>query len=267
MKILALDDSEAALKLLVGSIREACPGATVYPFSMPSKLLKFAEGTSCDIAFLDIQIWGTTGLVVAKSLKEIHPNINVIFATAYSEYAKEAFELYPSGYILKPVTAEAIRTEIDNLRHPVENSIDAMLYAQTFGSFEVFYKGTPLKFAYSKTKELFAYLIDRNGASSNMNELCAVLWENELDSVNLKSYLRKLIKDLLSVLKLYDVEDIIIKKHNNIAIVPDKIHCDIYEFIKGNPSYVNAYTGQYMSQYTWSEFKLGYLNNAHSSDD
>jgi len=255
MKILALDDSEAALKLLVSSIIEVCPDATVFPFAMPSKLLEFAKRTECDIAFLDIQMWGTNGLAVAKSLKEMYPSINIIFVTAYSEYAKDAFELYPSGYILKPVTGEAIAKEIENLRYPVERKSDIKLYIQTFGSFEVFYHGKPLHFGYSKAKELFAYLVDRNGANANMNELCAVLWEDKQDSVNLKAYLRKLINDLLSVLKNIDAGDIIIKQRNSIAIVPEKILCDIYEFTKGNPSYINAYTGQYMTQYSWSEFK------------
>jgi len=253
MRILAIDDSDSALKLLVGSISKARPTAEVFPFHKPSDLLEFARNNPCNIAFLDIEIWGMNGLEVAKKLKEIYPRINIIFVTAYSKYASEAFELYPSGYVLKPVTKEAVEREIKNLRYPFDPKTNVRLYAQTFGNFEVFSYGTPLKFGYTKTKELLAYLIDRNGAMASINELCAVLWENEQDTENLKAYLRKLISDLLKTLRAIDAQDIIMKQHKNIAILPEKIICDSYGFMKGDPACVNAYRGQYMSQYSWAE--------------
>jgi len=254
MKIIAIDDSETALKLLINSIAEAKPLAEIYPFSKPSELLIFAKENPCDIAFLDIQLWSMTGLEVAKELKEYNPKINIIFVTAYSEYASQAFEHYPSGYVLKPVTKETVEREIKNLRYPVDLKSDARLYAQTFGNFEVFSHGTPLKFERSKTKELLAYLIDRNGAAATTNELCAVLWEEKPDTKNLQSYFRKLVCDLHKSLRNVNADDILIKKHNNVAVIPEKIVCDSYGFMRGDTRFVNAYKGQYMAQYTWAEF-------------
>jgi len=253
MKILAIDDSEPALKLLTTSIAAAQPSAEIFAFTKPSELLAFAKENPCDIAFLDIQMWGKNGLEVAKELKDLNSKINIIFVTAHSKYASEAFELYPSGYILKPVTKEAVEREIENLRHPIALNKNARIYAQTFGNFEIFSYGTPLKFSRSKTKELLAYLIDRNGATANVNELCAVLWENEGDTENLKAYLRKLISDLYKTLRLINAEDILVKQHKKIAIIPDKIVCDSFGFMKGESACINAYRGQYMSQYSWAE--------------
>ncbi|MCL2637042.1 MAG: response regulator [Oscillospiraceae bacterium] len=257
MKILALDDSESALKLLTGAIAEACPTAEVTAFNKPSELLEYAKENQCSIAFLDIEVWGTSGLTVAEALKEQNPNINIVFVTAYSEYATEAFELYPSGYVMKPVTKEAIERELENLRYPLDNKSSAQLYAQTFGNFEVFSFGIPIKFKYSKTKELFAYLIDRNGAAINTNELCAVLWEDRQDTSNLKAYLRKLISDLLTALKRIGAEDAVLKRHNSIAVIPQKITCDSYEFMKNNTTRKSAFSGQYMAQYSWAEMTAG----------
>jgi len=253
MKILAIDDNESALKLLVSSIAEVQPSAQVFAFNKPSELLVFAKDNQCDIAFLDIKMWGMNGLALAKELKELYPKINIIFVTAYSMYAVEAFGLYPSGYILKPVTKEAVEREITNLRHTPDKKSNARIYAQTFGNFDVFSYGTALKFSYSKTKELLAYLIDRNGSAVNMNELCAVLWEEKPDNENLKAYLRKLISDLTRTLNAAGADDIISKRRNSIAIAPDKITCDSYEFMKGDPACVNAYAGEYMIQYSWAE--------------
>ncbi|MCL2721614.1 MAG: response regulator [Treponema sp.] len=262
MKILAIDDNEPALKLLTNSITEAQPTAQVFVFSKPSQLLLFAKDNLCDIAFLDIRMWGMNGLDLAKELKELNPKINIIFVTAYSKYSTEAFELYPSGYILKPVTKEAVERELKNLRHLPDQKSSARLYAQTFGNFDVFSYGIALKFSYSKTKELFAYLINRNGAAVNMNELCAVLWEEKSDTENLKAYLRKLISDLMKTLKKAGADDIVLKRHNSIAIIPDKIICDSYRFMKGDPACVNAYAGEYMAQYSWAEkSKWNFTNN------
>jgi len=253
VKILAIDDNESALKLLTSSITEARSSAQIFAFSKPSELLTFAKDNPCDIAFLDIKMWGMNGLALAKELKELNPVINIIFVTAYSKYSTEAFGLYPSGYILKPVTKEAVEREINNLRHLPNQKNSARLYAQTFGNFDVFSYGIALKFSYSKTKELLAYLINRNGAAVNMNELCAVLWEEKPDTENLKAYLRKLISDLIKTLNAAGADDIVLKRHNSIAIIPDKIICDSYRFMKGDPACVNAYAGEYMTQYSWAE--------------
>jgi two-component SAPR family response regulator len=263
VKILALDDSESALKLLSGAINEALPTAEVFAFGKPSELLSFAQENLCDTAFLDIEIWGKNGISVAKELKDINQKINIIFVTAYSEYASEVFELYPSGYVLKPVTKEAVERELENLRHPVDRKTSAKIYAQAFGHFEVFSYGKPLRFKYSKTKELLAYLIDRNGAAVNMNELCAALWEDKHDTANLKAYLRKLISDLIKTLTEVDAEDIILKQYNSISVRAEKIVCDSYGFLKGDAGCINAYPGQYMAQYSWAEMTAGFINKAN----
>jgi two-component SAPR family response regulator len=265
MRILALDDSEPALKLLVQAINEACPEAKVCAYTKPSELLQVAKTDTWDIAFLDVSMWGMNGFAVAAELKNYNPCLNIIFVTAYSECASEAFSLHASGYILKPVTKEAVLREIDNLRHPLHHKHAMRLHAQTFGNFETFFHGQPIKFRYSKTKELLAYLIDRNGATSTMSELCAVLWEDKNDTMNLKAYLRKLISDLRNTLKTFYIDDIILKRRNSIAIIPDKIVCDSYDLQKGEPEARNTFKGEYMVQYSWAEETAGYLTDVYMS--
>jgi len=253
MKILAIDDIKPALKLLTASIADVCPSAEIFPFVKTSELLAFAKDNPCDIAFLDIEMGNMSGLALAKELKDQNPKINIIFVTAHSQYASKAFELHPSGYVLKPATPEAVENEIKNLRHPLIQKNNAPLYVQTFGNFEVFSYGVPLKFRYHKAKELFAYLIDNNGAGVTANEICAALWENKPDTENLKTYVRKLISELTRKLKELGAEDVLIRQYKNIAVAPDKIICDSYGFMKGDPACVNAYKGKYMSQYSWAE--------------
>jgi DNA-binding LytR/AlgR family response regulator len=66
-----------------------------------------------DIAFLDIQMPGLTGLEVAAGIEGL---TRVVFVTAYDEYALTAFDAEAIDYVLKPVTAERISKVVERLR-------------------------------------------------------------------------------------------------------------------------------------------------------
>ena len=68
-----------------------------------------------------------------------------------------------------------MRNVLENLRYPAED-VPAGVKVQCFGNFEVFVGGRPLSFKRSKSKELLAYLVDRNGATCTNGEMLAVLW-------------------------------------------------------------------------------------------
>lgn len=133
------------------------------------------------------------------------------------------------------------------------------LRVQTFGNFEVFYDGRPVHFSRSRTKELFAYLIDRRGAGSTMGELISVLWEGRPDTDSVRSQLRSLITDLRTTLRRLGEEAIIIKQRDMIAVDPNRVDCDYYRCLDGDTAAVNAFRGEYMSNYSWAETTLGAL--------
>ena len=114
----------------------------------------------------------------------------------------------------------------------------------------MFSDGVPVKFRYAKSKELFAYLVDREGAAVNVNELNAVLWEEDH-----KSYCRNLISDIASTLKAVGADDVFIKRRNECFIDTEKVDCDYYSYKKNDPDAVRAYRGEYMAQYDWPIFE------------
>ena len=122
MIILAVDDEKLALEGLLKSIREAEPGAEVVGFRKPSEAMEYFKEHTCDVVFLDIQMRGVNGVNLAKEMKLLRPQINVIFATGYLDYMGEAFSLHASGYIVKPITTIKVRAELDDLRHPVQEA-------------------------------------------------------------------------------------------------------------------------------------------------
>lgn len=254
MVILAVDDERLALENLAGIIRRVCDRAEVYAFLKAKEALDFAKEKVCDVAFLDIEMRGISGIDLAKQLKLCNPQINIVFTTGYSEYATQAFGLRVSGYVMKPVTEDKIKAELGDLRHKAGVDCYEGLRIQTFGNFEVFYQGQPLEFKYTKTKELFAYLIDRNGALCTNSEMISILWEDVSDVKSKESYFKNLRTDLTNKLKEIGCEDILLKQWGQMAVIPKRINCDFYDWMANKPEAVGAYRGEYMVQYSWSEF-------------
>lgn len=261
MNILVCDDEKPALEMLLKMVQEAVPDAEVYDFFDAEKALECAKVKRFDIAFLDIEMGSENGLVVAKKLKDIYGKINIIFVTAYSEYALQAHGYKASGYLLKPVSAEDIKEEIHNLRYPINNETNKRVRIQTFGNFEFFVDNRIVAFPRSKSKELLAYIVDRKGAGVTTAEVGSVLWEDKDMSRSQRNQTQVIISDMMKTLKKQGVEDIVVKAWNSIAIDVEKVDCDYYKALGGDMIAFNSFNGEYMNNYSWAEFTLGMLFN------
>ena len=255
MRILAADDEPLALEELVGTIKEVNSEAEVVSFGSPRKLLEYVKEYPVDVAFLDIEMGSMSGVDVAKQLKVQYPKVNIVFVTGYDQYMHTAIHLRASGYLLKPVQADEVREELRNLRNPILPEKKKILTARCFGTFDAFVNGESLNFERKKTKELLAYLIDRRGSSVTSGELRAVLWGDVETDANTMTYLSKVKKDLLNTLKQAGVDDCLKISWGKYSVIPDKIDCDYYDYLNGNPEGVRAYNGEYMSQYSWGEIQ------------
>jgi DNA-binding LytR/AlgR family response regulator len=82
-----------------------------------------------DILFMDIKMPGQTGLEAAEELAErwddAKPFPEVVFVTAYDDYALEAFERAAADYVLKPVSDERLRKTVERLQARVDARADA----------------------------------------------------------------------------------------------------------------------------------------------
>ena len=252
MNILAVDDEYYALELMKRTLEEVAGAAKLYPCRSVRDALQTAAEIKIDVAFLDIHMPEMNGVELARELKLLNPKVNIVFATGFSEYMKEGIDLRMSGYIMKPVTADAVKTELENLRNPIEWSSEKRIKILTFGNFDVFVDGNPIKFERKQAKEILAYLVDKRGTSATYSELAAMLWEDEeydrTKQKNLQVYIASLVKSLLSV----DVKDLILKNRQGILLNTKIVDCDYYRFIEGDTRAINSFTGQYMSAYSWA---------------
>ena len=248
MIAIAVDDEHPMLQALAEAVKASPDIRELYTFSSCSSALKWIESNAADVAFLDISMRGMSGLALAEEILKIRPKCKIIFCTGYTEYALDAIKLHCSGYLTKPITKESVQKELDYIKGL--NNSDEQLKVKCFGNFEVFINGEVLQFKRSKTKELFAFLVDRNGSGVTNKEICAVLWEHkENDSRNL-NYLYQLLEDLKETLKNNGLEDVLVKTSRTYAVKTELLNCDYYSYLKtGSP----RFRGEYMIQYSWAE--------------
>lgn len=257
MRILCLDDEELALQMLEMCVKKAKPEAEVWSFDDQDALLEDAEESGCDVAFLDIHMRGMNGVEVAKHLKDINPKMNIIFVTGFSEYKGDAMDMKASGYIMKPVTVEEVKEELDNLRFQITMvpKTNALLRVQCFGNFDVFTpSGDHVRFERSKAKEVFAYLVSRHGSSCTFKEIFAAIFEDEAYDKKLQNLLQTYIYSMIKSLKAVGAEEAIVRSYNALAVNPAVLDCDYYRFKELDAGAVNAYECEFMSQYSWAEF-------------
>ena len=274
MTVVAVDDEEISLMCLEAVLDSMDDVDKVLTFSNAEDTIDYFKTGKADAAFLDIQLYlsgGTlNGLMLAAKIKELCPDCHVVFVTSCPEYAVDAFKLHVSGYIVKPVTREAARKELDyiimekraasNARGFIEEKEEEpKVRVQCFGNFEVFWKNKPVVFQLSKANELFAYLVHRKGASVSMAELAAVLFEDKEDGLSVQSQIRNLVASMRKTFSSLGCPDLFNKSRGYISIKTDLINCDYYSFMNGDSDAINEYSGEYMAQYSWAEFTVGYL--------
>jgi len=244
------------------AIKEAAPEASVLSFENPLAAAEFGSENHIDIAYLDINMPGLNGIDLAKKLKKANPEINIIFATGYDEYAKESYSVKASDYLTKPIKTEAVINSLKHLRTPVEHISRQKLRVQCFGNFDVFANDKILYFPRQKSKEVLAYLIHKRGTSCNIKELCAAIYDNAENISSAEKQIQPVISGMMKTLKEADAADIVIKNYNSISVDVNKIDCDYYRFLEKDPNQTRIYTGEYMTNYAWAEFRPEYFEAA-----
>ncbi|MEK5025240.1 response regulator [Paenibacillus sp. FSL M7-1046] len=183
LRIVLLDDEKPALNVLNKVIGGRDDVQVVGAYMDPSELLKDIKGLRPDLVFLDIEMPEMNGLELAARLLELQEDIEVVFVTAYREYALEAFGVNALDYLLKPVVPDLLHRTIDRVLKRRTGTAPAKAATAAsrivcFGGFEI-YKADhaePIRFPTAKAEELFAYLLVHRNKYISKWTLCDSLW-------------------------------------------------------------------------------------------
>ncbi|MCR2806689.1 response regulator [Paenibacillus soyae] len=180
MKLMIIDDEALALAHLENMLHAASEHFSlpieVSPFQLAEDALREAPAIKPDVVFLDIHMPGKSGLQTAIDMQEGLPQTDIVFVTAYDEYAVQAFDINAMDYILKPYTLERVVKTLERIvsrrvmasKKPAEAQGE-MPFKQRIHSFRTIrFEKAGLepelpKWRTSKAQELFSYLLHRRG--------------------------------------------------------------------------------------------------------
>lgn len=253
MVVLAFDDNKVALTSLVKAIKSSkIKFMELLSLQSLSDVLQTILVKKVDVAFLNINAKKCSGLYIAKKIKQYNKCVNIIFVSAYSNFRNEAIKMHASCYVLKPFSNADIKFEFQNLLYPITSDIKTKIYFKTFGYFEVFYNGNNVKFKKIKSKELLAYLVDRQGACVTRNDIIAILFDK--DTTSNQAYFGHIWLDVIDTLKKIGCEDILIKGRNQYGIDISKVDSDLARYLRGDSNVIESFNNEYMEQYEWSTY-------------
>jgi len=118
-QVMLVDDEAIVLSGSMNTVSMAMPSASIRGFTRPSEALSFAEKNHVSLAFVDIELGRTSGLSLCEKLIEVSPLTNIVFLTAYPDYAFDAWDTLACGFLVKPLQEEDVTGILKKLRHPL----------------------------------------------------------------------------------------------------------------------------------------------------
>ena len=228
MKILVVSEDPSTLFVVEQTLEQNYRDAVVEIHSNIAEVSDRVHEQQYDIVMLDLNGDVNALFGLAKLFEENKPRQNILLISDSDCYAMDAIQVRASGYIVKPVTAEKLRYELDDLRYPI---CKKLLRVNCFGSFDVFTSsGEMVKFKRTKSKELLAILAGEKGATLTVKELSCRIFGEEGKSPKKMEYMQQLISAMMQGLSAVGAEAVINKTYNSIGINIDKVDCIKHEF-------------------------------------
>ncbi|MBO9607036.1 MAG: response regulator [Paenibacillaceae bacterium] len=186
MKAILIDDERNALLQLKWLLENEPDLDIVGAYQSAEEALVHLSRERVQLVFLDIEMSGMSGLEAAEAIYALDGEVRIVFVTAFSSYALEAFRVSALDYVMKPIdparfaiTLERVRQSATNTAAPppAETKADVRPVLKMFGQLSV---GPPgggtVKWRTLKSKELFAYLLEHRGVWMSRDVLLEEIW-------------------------------------------------------------------------------------------
>lgn len=282
MKAIAVDDEKRALLYLKKLITGIEDVTLVGSYTDPQKAIKLLnDRDDIDIVFLDIEMPIMNGIEFARMIDSVH--INVVFITAYNQYAIDAFRVYALSYLLKPVEEKELKKVIEYIeckRQDEEKIIyrekNQKLQVKCFGGFDVkIVHGEVLNWRTKKAEELMAFLLNRQDKGCSKSLIIENLWSDKVYEKALNN-LYTTVYYIKRTLENKGLEGMIYRRNDKYYIDLEKIKCDYIDFsykAKKSNKYtqkeieeiIKIYDGEYLEgrAYEWINETKAYMDNCY----
>ncbi len=255
MKTIIADDEKLAVKQFEMEC-ELLPWVEVSgSFSNGEDALEYARKNKIEAAFLDIEMSGMDGILLAKQLRELYPKLVIVFLTGYDDYTLEAVRMRADYYLMKPYSSSEFQEIMENARLLTRRQ-KKRIYIRTFGRFDLLIDDQVVDISNAKAKELLALCVDHKGGMVTMEEAVDKFWEDRVYDERVKNLYRKATMSLRKTFQEYGVEDVFFNERGRCHINREMFDCDYYEMLKQMQQHREkhpVYAGVYMPEYSWAE--------------
>jgi len=230
--VLIIDDEEHAIDILEIMLNQIGTLVVQGKYTNPLKAIEDIKHTKVDAVFLDIDMPGIKGMEVAKEIQEINPNIQIIFTTAYAEYAIEAFEIRSLDYLLKPIRMERLVDSVNRIQQTnTEVSPKTQAMVICMGDFSIHMqngKQEQVIWRTNKEKELCAFLVHHQGQVVHRDVILEALWP-ESNAEKARTYLHTCISLLRKNLRTFNLPATVSKAGSGYTLDLGNMGCDVKE--------------------------------------
>lgn len=270
IKAILIDDEIPALielELLLKCYKEI---TVIGMFTNPLEAIEKIKEHKPQVVFLEVNMPQLMGIDAASKILDISPKTNIVFVTAFDNYAVDAFEIYALDYILKPVNINRLKKTIERLLKKetyVINYKEQKLKIKCLGHFEVAWENhEPIKWRAEKTKEIFTCLLQNQGHDLSKDKLLDMLWPGDNPDKAIRQlyngiyYIRKALED-------YKIDRELISIGNSYNLKLGLVDYDLgrfYELEKLPAPSIDEleemeaiYTGDYLEKedYSWAYYE------------
>ncbi|MGE6258258.1 response regulator [Heyndrickxia sporothermodurans] len=279
IRAILVDDEKLALQLMEKKLTEL--GIQIIKtFTNAESVINEMKSLDFQVAFLDIELGGISGLDLAELIQEWNSQIHIVFITAYRDYAIQAFEIHSIDYLLKPVLKSRLEKTISRVQEQlqlktvepklIEEKSSKSLRVICFNEFSVYQNEEPVKWKTAKVKELFAFFITHLNTYVNRDTIINTVWP-EYDYNKAKIQLHTCISHLRKTLNTLGFTQSLFFSNQGYTLELDKFYCDAIEFerliergsivnkdtISELENAIQLYIGDYMenNDYEWASTK------------
>lgn len=271
IKAVLVDDERPALRGLEHLLK-SCPEISIVGmYTNPSKAIDEIGQLKPHVVFLDINMPQLKGIDAASRILDSSPDTDIVFVTAYDQYAIEAFEVHAMDYLLKPVNLNRLKKTVEHLmkKKPLtQESGERKLQIKCLGRFQIAWEDQePIKWRTEKTRELFAFLLHNQGRDISKEELLDKLWTED-DPEKAIRQLYNGIYHIRKALEQYGIDRSLISIDSNYNLKLGSVDYDVRrlnELEKSSPAdsletleeMEALYAGDYLQgeDYPWACFE------------
>lgn len=277
IRVLLVDDEEDALNLLEILLVQIGDVEVVGRYVNPAQAIEALSVSSVDAVFLDNEMPGMSGMEAARKMREIQPQVPIVFITAYAEYAVEAFEIQSTDYLLKPLVLNRLQHAVARIRQIVHRNQDRWdVFIRCMGGFSITLPNDAhrvLPWKTNKEKEICAFLIHHGEKHVDTSLIIESIWP-EYDLQKAKTYLYTCLSYLRKSFQEHHLPMKVEKSGNGFSIrlngaavdvtVLERLLDEILSAEKPDERLFNKinglYKGEYMEymegcDYPWALFK------------